>query len=159
MNTKERGQISAPMVKEQADPALRSIPRPLIPPNESFFFFLPKKSLWRTEEYYLVAVLYDASMIDRRRFSWKSISFEVSLGNAGNRQFSHSQCFDDNNDGIGFSSIPSLTIPFKRSKISGSLLPLELPLKLASNSRSLVNTLHFRSFVSHRLASDKFLFL
>nr|XP_034175477.1 otoferlin-like [Osmia lignaria] len=57
-----------------------------------------EKSLWRTEEYYLVAVLYDASMIDRRRFSWKSISFEVSLGNAGNRQFSHSQCFDDNND-------------------------------------------------------------
>nr|XP_012151304.1 PREDICTED: otoferlin-like [Megachile rotundata] len=54
-----------------------------------------EKSLWRTEEYYLIAVLYDASMIDRR-FSWKSISYEVSLGNAGNRQFSHSQCFDDN---------------------------------------------------------------
>ncbi|CAK9828332.1 Fer-1-like protein 6 [Anthophora retusa] len=56
-------------------------------------------SLWRTEEYYLVAILYDVSMIDRRKFWLKSISFEVSLGNAGNKQFSRSQCFEDNNDG------------------------------------------------------------
>ncbi|KAK9306192.1 hypothetical protein QLX08_003081 [Tetragonisca angustula] len=58
-----------------------------------------ERSLWKTEEYYLVAVLYDISMIDRRKFWTKSISFEVSLGNAGNRQFARSQCFEDNNDG------------------------------------------------------------
>ncbi|XP_015435492.1 PREDICTED: otoferlin-like [Dufourea novaeangliae] len=54
--------------------------------------------LWRTEQYCLVAVLYDVSMIDRRKFWTKSISFEVSLGNAGNRQFPYSQCFEDNNN-------------------------------------------------------------
>ncbi|XP_076302777.1 otoferlin-like, partial [Lasioglossum baleicum] len=58
-----------------------------------------ERSLWRTEEYYLVAVVYDTSMIDRRKFWTKSISFEVSLGNAGNRQFARSQCFKDSNDG------------------------------------------------------------
>ncbi|KAK1117439.1 hypothetical protein K0M31_016643 [Melipona bicolor] len=58
-----------------------------------------ERRLWKTEEYYLVAVLYDISMIDRRKFWTKSISFEVSLGNAGNRQFARSQCFEDNNDG------------------------------------------------------------
>lgn len=31
-------------------------------------------------------------MIDRSRFKSKLISFELSLGNAGNRQFLHSQC-------------------------------------------------------------------
>lgn len=56
---------------------------------------LSKKSLWTTEEYYLVAVLYDASMIDRRRFWMRSIFFEISIGNAGNKQFGHSQCFED----------------------------------------------------------------
>ncbi|XP_043264956.1 otoferlin-like [Colletes gigas] len=57
-----------------------------------------KERLWTTEEYYLVAVLYDVSLIDRRKFLTKSISFEVSIGNAGNRQFPHSQCFEDIND-------------------------------------------------------------
>ncbi|XP_076634575.1 otoferlin [Colletes latitarsis] len=57
-----------------------------------------EERLWTTEEYYLVAVLYDVSLIDRRKFLTKSISFEVSIGNAGNRQFPHSQCFEDIND-------------------------------------------------------------
>ncbi|CAL7940390.1 unnamed protein product [Xylocopa violacea] len=56
-----------------------------------------ERSLWRTEEYYLVAVIYDASMIDRRKFWTKSITFEISLGNAGNRQFGRSQCLEDTN--------------------------------------------------------------
>ncbi|XP_076243958.1 fer-1-like protein 6 [Calliopsis andreniformis] len=60
------------------------------------------RSLWSTEEYYLVAVLYDVSLIDRRKFSSKSISFEVSIGNAGNRRFPYSQCFEDSNEGIDF---------------------------------------------------------
>lgn len=60
-----------------------------------------KKSLWRTEEYYLVAVLYDASMIDRRRFWMRSIIFEISIGNAGNTQFGHSQCFENEEDKEG----------------------------------------------------------
>ncbi|XP_076648742.1 otoferlin [Halictus rubicundus] len=55
--------------------------------------------LWATEEYCLVAILYDASMIDRRKCRLKPISFEISLGNAGNRQFSYSQCSEDNLDG------------------------------------------------------------
>ncbi|XP_076375559.1 otoferlin [Megalopta genalis] len=55
--------------------------------------------LWETEEYVLLAILYDASMIDRRKFRLKPISFEISLGNAGNRQFAHSQCSEDNYDG------------------------------------------------------------
>ncbi|RLU20752.1 hypothetical protein DMN91_007365 [Ooceraea biroi] len=39
-------------------------------------------------------------MIDRSRFGSKLMSFELSLGNAGNRQFPHSQCIEDNNDGL-----------------------------------------------------------
>ncbi|XP_076223010.1 otoferlin [Nomia melanderi] len=55
--------------------------------------------LWRTEEYCLVAILYDVSMIDRRKFWTKSISFEISLGNAGNKQFPRSQCVEGGYDG------------------------------------------------------------
>lgn len=57
-----------------------------------------QKSLWSTEEYLLVGVLYDVCMIDRSRFGSKSISFELSLGNAGNQQFPRSQCAENNND-------------------------------------------------------------
>ncbi|EFN77733.1 Otoferlin [Harpegnathos saltator] len=58
-----------------------------------------KKNFWSTEEYLLVGVLYDVCMIDRSRFGSKSISFELSLGNAGNQQFPRSQCAENNNDG------------------------------------------------------------
>ncbi|XP_043799116.1 otoferlin-like [Apis laboriosa] len=43
-------------------------------------------------------LLYDASMIDRKRFWMRSIIFEISIGNAGNKQFGHSQCFDNDKD-------------------------------------------------------------
>ncbi|XP_072763326.1 LOW QUALITY PROTEIN: otoferlin, partial [Anoplolepis gracilipes] len=61
-------------------------------------FPIIEKSLWSTDEYLLVGVLYDVCMIDRSRFGSKLISFELSLGNAGNRQFPHSQCAENNND-------------------------------------------------------------
>ncbi|EFN60493.1 Fer-1-like protein 4 [Camponotus floridanus] len=61
-------------------------------------FPIIEKSLWSTDEYLLVGVLYDVCMIDRSRFGSKLISFELSLGNAGNRQFLHSQCSESNND-------------------------------------------------------------
>ncbi|XP_012058513.1 PREDICTED: otoferlin-like [Atta cephalotes] len=54
-------------------------------------FPIIEKSLWLTEEYLLVGVLYDVCLIDRSRFGSKLISFELSLGNAGNRQFSHTE--------------------------------------------------------------------
>ncbi|KAG5335930.1 OTOF protein, partial [Acromyrmex charruanus] len=57
-----------------------------------------EKSLWSTEEYLLVGVLYNVCLIDRSRFGSKLISFELSLGNAGNRQFSHSQCIENNDN-------------------------------------------------------------
>ncbi|XP_011064503.1 PREDICTED: otoferlin-like [Acromyrmex echinatior] len=57
-----------------------------------------EKSLWSTEEYLLVGVLYNVCLIDRSRFRSKLISFELSLGNAGNRQFSHSQCIENNDN-------------------------------------------------------------
>lgn len=46
-------------------------------------------------------MLYDASMIDRRRFWMRSIIFEISIGNAGNVQFGHSQCFENERDKEG----------------------------------------------------------
>jgi len=39
-------------------------------------------------------------MIDRSRFRSKLISFELSLGNAGNQQFPHSQCAEDHKGGL-----------------------------------------------------------
>lgn len=84
----------------------RSVSRKIYPPSNSqpltsISPSFSKKSLWRTEEYYLVAVLYDASMIDRRRFWMRSIIFEISIGNAGNTQFGHSQCFENEEDKEG----------------------------------------------------------
>ncbi|XP_071649969.1 otoferlin [Temnothorax longispinosus] len=61
-------------------------------------FPIIEKSLWSTEEYLLVGVLYDVCLIDRSRFGSKLISFELSLGNAGNQQFPYSQCVENTND-------------------------------------------------------------
>ena len=47
--------------------------------------------LWNTEEYILVGIFYDVSMIDRSRYKNKSIKFEISLGNIGNHQFHQNQ--------------------------------------------------------------------
>ncbi|XP_024943161.1 otoferlin [Cephus cinctus] len=59
-----------------------------------------EKSLWNTEEYLMVGVLYSVCMIDRSRFTTKWISFEISLGNAGNTAFSYSQCSENSSDGL-----------------------------------------------------------
>lgn len=49
-------------------------------------------SLWRLDEYLLVAVIYDCSMIDRNILACgKSASLELSLGNAGNLSYSDHQ--------------------------------------------------------------------
>ncbi|XP_034943562.1 otoferlin [Chelonus insularis] len=48
-----------------------------------------ERKLWSTEEYLLVGIIYDASMIDRSRFMKKSISFEINIGNAGSHIFPH----------------------------------------------------------------------
>ncbi|XP_033208643.1 otoferlin-like [Belonocnema kinseyi] len=57
-----------------------------------------EKSLWKTQQYLLVGVLYDVCMIDRSQFRTKFISFEINLGNAGNRQFSHGRCIPNESD-------------------------------------------------------------
>ncbi|XP_076670742.1 otoferlin [Andrena cerasifolii] len=85
--------LKTEMEDPEASPGISSETEPTAP--------IIEKSLWDTDEYCLVAVLYDVSLIDRRRFSSKSISFEISVGNAGNRQFPYSQCFEDTNDGNG----------------------------------------------------------
>lgn len=38
-------------------------------------------------------------MIDRRRYGKKSLVFELSIGNAGNRRFSRDLCDIENDDG------------------------------------------------------------
>ncbi|KAL7306383.1 hypothetical protein TKK_0001807 [Trichogramma kaykai] len=49
---------------------------------------LAEASIWRVEEYLLVCVLHDACMIDRSLLACgKSVSFELNLGNAGNRKY------------------------------------------------------------------------
>ncbi|XP_043285592.1 otoferlin-like [Venturia canescens] len=63
-----------------------------------------KKSLWDTEEYILVGIIFDACMIDRSRYKTKPIHFEMSLGNSGNRMYPHSQCVE-NDDGLFDESI------------------------------------------------------
>lgn len=57
------------------------------PYNNAYHIFALQKNLWSSEEYLLLAIFYDVCMIDRSRFKNKSISFEISLGNVGNRQF------------------------------------------------------------------------
>ncbi|XP_035743561.1 otoferlin-like [Vespa mandarinia] len=57
-----------------------------------------KKNLWKVEEYILFGIVYDVCMIDRRRFGKKSIVFELSIGNAGNRRFSRDQCDLENDN-------------------------------------------------------------
>ncbi|XP_025075892.1 otoferlin-like [Pogonomyrmex barbatus] len=64
--------------------------------NSGEYGNIAKRNLWSTEEYLLVGVLYDICLIDRSRFGSKLISFELSLGNAGNQQFLHSQCAENN---------------------------------------------------------------
>ncbi|XP_011877854.1 PREDICTED: otoferlin-like [Vollenhovia emeryi] len=76
-------------------------------------FPIIEKSLWSTDEYLLVAVLYDVCLIDRSRFGSKLISFELSLGNAGNRQFPHSQCAENNNDSQPENESPEKRLSFE----------------------------------------------
>ncbi|XP_014219659.1 otoferlin [Copidosoma floridanum] len=56
-------------------------------------------SLWHSDEYLLVGVLYDACMIGRDQRG-ATLSFEISLGNAGNRRFAAHQraCEDEEDD-------------------------------------------------------------
>ncbi|XP_067216226.1 otoferlin-like isoform X2 [Linepithema humile] len=90
-----RGRVLLSLKTEMDDPEAS----PGIGVETAPAFPIIEKSLWSTEEYLLVGVLYDVCMIDRSRFGSKLISFELSLGNAGNRQFSRSQCAANNNDG------------------------------------------------------------
>lgn len=47
----------------------------------------------------MFGILYDVCMIDRRRYGKKSLVFELSIGNAGNRRFSRDLCDLENDDG------------------------------------------------------------
>ncbi|XP_070528249.1 otoferlin [Cardiocondyla obscurior] len=83
-----------------------------------------KKNLWSTEEYLLVGILYDVCLIDRSRFGSKLISFELSLGNAGNQQFPHSQCAENNDDGLSESELIEKRLTFESQsapRTTGSL--------------------------------------
>ncbi|EZA54735.1 Otoferlin [Ooceraea biroi] len=91
-----RGRVLLSLKTEMDDPE----PSPGIGVETVPAFPIIERNLWSTEEYLLVGVLYDVCMIDRSRFGSKLMSFELSLGNAGNRQFPHSQCIEDNNDGL-----------------------------------------------------------
>ncbi|KAG7207640.1 hypothetical protein KM043_009260 [Ampulex compressa] len=90
-----------------------------------------EKNLWKTEEYLLVAILYDVCLIDRGRFMTASISFEISLGNAGNHRFSRSQCSENDHaaEGRAAESRPDLesqTVPRTTGTLDGkyNYLPL-----------------------------------
>ncbi|XP_036143415.1 otoferlin [Monomorium pharaonis] len=76
-------------------------------------FPIIEKSLWSTEEYLLVGVLYDVCLIDRSRFGSKLISFELSLGNAGNQQFPYSQCVENNDDSQSENELPVKRLIFE----------------------------------------------
>ncbi|KAJ8683958.1 hypothetical protein QAD02_019750 [Eretmocerus hayati] len=99
-------------------------------------------SLWNTEEYLLVGVLYDICMIDRSLLPrGKSISFEISIGNAGNQRFSAHQnvCTREANQkistdelsapptGCGSPDSQSESMPFKITSSDGyyNYVPLE----------------------------------
>ncbi|KAL6424890.1 hypothetical protein ACFW04_010045 [Cataglyphis niger] len=88
-----RGRVLLSLKTEMDDPEAS----PAIRVETLSAFSIIEKSLWSTDEYLLVGVLYDVCMIDRSRFGSKLISLELSLGNAGNRQFPHSQCAESNN--------------------------------------------------------------
>ncbi|XP_015525108.1 otoferlin [Neodiprion lecontei] len=91
-----RGRVLLALKTEIDDPEAPSTPfveiEPCIPVIE--------RSFWETEEYLLVGIVFDVSMIDRGKYSGKKISFEISLGNAGNKMLSYSQCVESSGDGL-----------------------------------------------------------
>ncbi|XP_044010396.1 otoferlin [Aphidius gifuensis] len=110
-----RGRVLISLKTEIDDPGSSSGDRIAIEPT----FPISEKSMWNSEEYLLVGIIYDVCMIDRYRFMNKAISFEISFGNAGNTEFSNNI---DNNDSLmtlilkGVVILIVLLIPFGCNK-------------------------------------------
>ncbi|XP_048510270.1 otoferlin-like [Athalia rosae] len=91
-----RGRVLLSLRTEIADIEAPSTPLVEVEPCAPII----ERTLWKTEEYLLVGIIFDVSMINRKKFSGKKISFEISLGNAGNNMLSYSQCVESSGDGL-----------------------------------------------------------